>query len=154
MAKLILRSDTDGDMKIDPSQGKMLALRLKIQLEPHGIDLDAVRFQQLLDDDNDIGSILKFCAEVLYPEAKAKNDVKDLESIASSYEGQSSSEEEDDDFFTTNNALKPQADSFAMFCKKLSMLSAEELEIECDKITMTTEDKLGMFSVSNKYSRG
>jgi hypothetical protein len=38
MAKLILRSDKNGDMTIDADESRKMALRLKIQLQPHGIE--------------------------------------------------------------------------------------------------------------------
>jgi hypothetical protein len=39
MAKLILRSsDKNGDMTIDADDSRKMALRLKIQLQPHGIE--------------------------------------------------------------------------------------------------------------------
>lgn len=171
MAKVILRSDRDGyvnivfwhnlppesmnsltlyfsDMKIEPEEGHLLALRLKIQLQPHGIHLDADRFQQVIEDDNDIAHILKFCAEVLYPEVSEKDKFEeDNKSVESSYDALS---DEEDDFFPSDG----QPASFATFCKKLSMMSEEELAEECGNVKMSKEDKLTMISVSNEYCRG
>lgn len=156
MARLILRSDKNGDMMIDPSEREHLAMRLKIQLQPYGVNLDADLFQQVLDDDNDVGSILKFCANVLYPNVKKNIDQED--SVASSYEDSSSSmtsDQQDDVFFHPKNVPSSTKKlKFAEFCKSLSKMSEEELIKECSEIKMSEEEKLGLFSVSSKYSRG
>ena len=138
-------------MKVDIQEGPLLALRLKIQLGPHGIDLDADRFQQVIEEDNDIGHILKFCAEVLYPEGKSKGIQATDASVESSYDASS---DEEDDMFALDTSIPQKSISFAGFCKKLSMMSEDELMEECGNVKMSKEDKLGMFSVSKKYCRG
>ena len=61
--KITLRSDKDGDMKIDLKEGYTLALRLKIHLNTYGINLDSEMFYSMLEQDNSIENIVKFCAE-------------------------------------------------------------------------------------------
>jgi hypothetical protein len=134
---------------MDLKEGHLLALRLKIELEAHGIELDADRFQQVLEDDNDIAQILKFCGKVLYPESQKKGQTEDLESLALSYEDSSCSE--DDDFAVLGDTApvrKPT--SFAGFCRMLE----EDLRVECNDVKMTKEDKLSMICLSKKYTSG
>ena len=59
-----MRSDLDNDMRVDLKEAETLALRLKIQLGPHGIDLDEDMFKRMLEEDNSLESITIFCAEV------------------------------------------------------------------------------------------
>lgn len=127
-------------MKIHKREWPTLALRLKIQLEPHGIDLDTDMFNQMLAEDNDIGSILKFCAEVLYPEVL----MEEAPSVANDSFGDLS--DDSDDFMEED-----ERPSLAAFCRSLSMLSEEELKQE---VKMTTLDKMEMFTVQDKYSKG
>lgn len=47
---------------------------LTSQLQPQGIELDAEKFQRLIEDDNSIPGILKATAEILYPEILKKNE--------------------------------------------------------------------------------
>ena len=127
-------------MKIHKREWPTLALRLKIQLEPFGIDLDTDMFNKMLEEDNDIGSILKFCAEVLYPEMQQEEAL----SVASESFGDLS---DDDDDFMEGGELPSLAD----FCRSLSLLTEDELR---DEVKMTTMDKMEMFTVQDKYSKG
>lgn len=52
MAKVVMRSDTDGDMKIDLKEVSLLSLRLQIQLSPYGIKLDTAKFEAMVREDN------------------------------------------------------------------------------------------------------
>ncbi|KAL3776443.1 hypothetical protein ACHAWO_005917 [Cyclotella atomus] len=151
MARLILRSDTDGDMTVDPQEGELLALRLSIQLKPHGITLDVLQFEQLLKEDNDVGSLLKFCSEVLYPEIALEKSKKQTAPLMGEEESDIS---EEDDFFAPSPSKENALPDFAFFCKKLSMLSEDDLIDECDNVKMTVEDKLSIFSIDSKYSGG
>jgi hypothetical protein len=156
MTKVILRSDKDNDMKIDLQESRVLALRLKVQLQPHGIDLDSNKFQRMIEEDNSIPNILKFCGEVLFPEVTAKGDGA---SIDSQYDDDSFLDEEDeydyDPVFEKHLATygsKPA--SFAEYCKTLSRMTTREITDEEGRDKMTTEDKLGMFTVHSKFSKG
>merc|ERR1712194_690692 len=62
------RSDKDGDMKIDGKEIHLLSLRLQIQLEPYGISLDTDMFEDMVRQDNEISSVLKFCGRMLFPD--------------------------------------------------------------------------------------
>ena len=160
MAKIIVRSDKDGDMTVDPAESDLLALRLQIQLKPHGVDLDVIRFKQVIEENNDIGHLLKFCSEVLYPDiAMEKQKGKEKEISLGDSSLQSSYEDEDDFFEVAPRAARKSASKVAPgdlagFCKKLSMMTEEELFEECDDVKLTIEDKLDMFSIDSKYSKG
>lgn len=161
MAKIIVRSDKDGDMTVDPAESDLLALRLQIQLKPHGVELDTIRFKQVIEENNDIGHLLKFCSEVLYPDIALENQNRGKETDL--YLGDSSiqsSYEDEDDFFeespraTGRSTSKVAPGDLAGFCKKLSMMTDEELREECDDVKLTIEDKLDMFSIDSMYSKG
>eukprot|EP01082_Thalassiosira_pseudonana_P004843 g4167.t1 g4167 contig15:479678-481380(+) len=126
LAKIVMRSDTDGDMKIDPKEAPLLALRLKIQLTPFGVELDTNRFEAMIKEDNDIGNVMKFCGEVLF--AMTMND----------------DEEEDDDY---DDGVDSEL-TFEDLCKQI----AEEEDAGFHE--MTTEDKMSMISVQDKFSKG
>ncbi|KAL7503287.1 hypothetical protein ACHAXN_001089 [Cyclotella atomus] len=155
MTKLILRSDKDDNMKIDLEESRVLALRLKVQLQPHGIDLDSNKFQRMIREDNSIPNILKFCGEVLFPEVTARGDDP---SIDSQYEDDSYLDEDDEynydpvfEKHVATHGSKPA--SLSDYCKTLSRMTTRELDDKGDG-KMTTEDKLGMFTVHSKFSRG
>lgn len=151
MTRLILRSDKDGDMTIDLKESRVLSLRLKVALQPHGIDLDTDKFQRMLEEDNHISSVLKFCGEVLYPEVITKQNEEC--SIESDYDDFFDDEDEYDPVLARPSLQGSKPISFADYCKRLSRMSTRELNEEGD-IKMTTEDKLGMFTVHEKYSKG
>jgi len=50
--QIVIRTDTDGDMKISTKELPLLALRLQILLEPYGINLDTNKFQAMIEEDN------------------------------------------------------------------------------------------------------
>ena len=137
-------------MKIDDREWPTLALSLKIQLEPHGIHLDTNLFTQMLAEDNDIGSILKFCAEVLYPEIQ-----KDETSVEDESFGELS---DDDDFMESMGYGGGQTPSFSDFCRNLSAMNEEELDNEVSKVgrgkRMSTAEKLEMFTIQEGFSKG
>jgi len=74
MAKIIIRSDTDGDMKINLDELPMLALRLKIELETYGMNLDVNKFIAMIKEDNDIPSALRLFGEVLFEVQSNESD--------------------------------------------------------------------------------
>jgi len=53
-------------MKIEGKEVHLLALRLQIQLEPYGIKLDMTRFEDMLNENNDISNVLRFCGQLLF----------------------------------------------------------------------------------------
>jgi len=55
-------------MKIDGKEIHLLSLRLQIQLEPYGISLDTDMFEDMVRQDNEISSVLKFCGRMLFPD--------------------------------------------------------------------------------------
>lgn len=54
-----------GDMKVDLKNLPVLLLRLQIQLNSHGMRLDTEKFTEMVRKDNDVGSILKICGDML-----------------------------------------------------------------------------------------
>ena len=103
-------------------------------------DLDTDLFTQMLNEDNDIGSVLKFCGEVLFPELADEG----LSAADSSFAS--------DDDFSVDEDEEP--DDFAAYCRKLSQMTEEEIEEEKRNVKMSSEDKMGMFTVQSKYSKG
>mmetsp|Transcript_14923 Transcript_14923/g.26972 ORF Transcript_14923/g.26972 Transcript_14923/m.26972 type:complete len:184 (-) Transcript_14923:129-680(-) len=122
-----MRSDKDGDMKIDASEVPLLSLRLQIQLEPYGIKLDANKFDNMIREDNDISHVLKFCGNLLF-------------------EGESNDNDDDN---SVDSAL---TFDFESFCKSLDD-EPEEVSLKMtydEKVTMiTVDDKLCKGSVEN-----
>ena len=137
-------------MKIDDREWPSLALSLKIQLEPYGIDLDTDLFSKMLAEDNDIGNILKFCAEVLYPGMQ-----DDQTSLAEESFGELS---DDDEFMVSMGYGGGQTPSFSEFCGTLSAMNDEELNREVSKVgrgkRMSTAEKMEMFTIKEAFSRG
>lgn len=75
MAAVVIRSDKDGDMKIDVKELPLLSMRLQINLESYGIKLDTRKFEDMIRENNDISNVLKFCGDVLFEgEEKAIGD--------------------------------------------------------------------------------
>jgi len=124
MAQIILRSDTDGDMKIDTKEIPRLALRLKIQLDTFGITLDMEKFQQMLHENNDIKNVLRFCGEVLFECGSADDDDKD--------------DDESDVTF-----------DFEAFCMDL-----DEEGDSLYTHRMTKKDRISMITIKKRYSNG
>mmetsp|Transcript_34132 Transcript_34132/g.71863 ORF Transcript_34132/g.71863 Transcript_34132/m.71863 type:complete len:184 (+) Transcript_34132:958-1509(+) len=122
-----MRSDNDGDMKIDAREVPLLALRLQIQLEPYGIKLDANKFNTMIREDNDISHVLKFCGDMLF-------------------EGESNYGDDD------NSVESELTFDFESFCRSLDDESEEstlKMTYE-EKLTMVTVDaKLCKGSVEN-----
>jgi len=74
MIKVVVRSDNDGDMKIDQRESHILSLRLKIMLEPYGITLDTRMFEDMIREDNDVSNILSFCGTLLFQDEESGSD--------------------------------------------------------------------------------
>jgi len=76
-----VQSCKDGDTQIDPKEAPMVALRLQMQLEPYGIQLDTDTFQTMIREDNDIFNMLRFCGLLLFE--KESYDHGDEDSVDS-----------------------------------------------------------------------
>lgn len=63
-----------GDMKVDLKNLPVLLLRLQIQLNSHGMRLDTEKFTEMVRKDNDVGSILKICGDMLSLDDKGDID--------------------------------------------------------------------------------
>ena len=66
IAKAFITSEFLTDMKIDLKNLPLLTMRLQIQLNSHGMELDTEKFSELVNKDNDVGSVIKQCGELLY----------------------------------------------------------------------------------------
>ena len=143
MVKLVIRADKDGDMKIDPEEGEKLMLSIDIQMNVHGVELDTDLFRDMLLEDNSVENIVRFCSMVLYPEIALKNEKE-----------RNLSDDDDDDFFAsepTRRKSKSPLVKFSDFLRKASTLTDELFE---EEMKLTVEEKLGMISISDKYSQG
>ena len=151
MTRLIIRSDKDNDMTINVKESRTLALRFKVQLQPHGVELDPDKFQRMIEEDPSIPNILKFCAEVLYPEVKLASETNEEASSSSEFE-YASDGEEDPIFESLSRSHGSKPVTFAEYCEALSRLPTMEIDKAFGK--MTTEDKLSMFTAHDTYSKG
>ena len=145
MLKLVIRADKDGDMKIDPEEGEKLMLSIDIQMNVHGVelDIDIDLFRDMLLEDNSVENIVRFCSMVLYPEIALKNEKE-----------RNLSDDDDDDFFAsepTRRKSKSPSVKFSDFLRKASTLTDELFE---EEMKLTVEEKLGMTSITDKYSQG
>jgi len=66
IARIVIRSDTNGDMTINLKELKKLTLRVKISLSERGVDLDEALFMAMVRKDNDISTILKVIAAIMF----------------------------------------------------------------------------------------
>lgn len=80
VANIVIRSDTDGDMKIDLKELPLLSMRLKTHLEEMGVELDVGMFEAMIREDNDISNAIKFCADILDEDEGGDDDDKSVES--------------------------------------------------------------------------
>ena len=128
-----MRSCND-DMTIDVKGSHRLSLRLKIQLQPHGVDLNTDAFAQMLKEDNSIENIIRFSSDILYPQValqKAQDKEEDLE-----------------DAFDNTGRSKSAPKAFEI---AISEGSGDEGKDG----TVKLKEKMGMFTVTDeKYSRG
>ena len=156
-----MRSDHDGDMTIDKKERDVLGLRLQIQLSTYGISLDVDVFNQLIEEDNSIGGIIKFCSEVLYPEIAMKRDDDQLFASIHFYDDLSSQDSEYD-FFASNegatqkktSVMKTPSVRFRDFISRVSMMTDDEVKQEVENAKLSIEEKLNMFTVDDRYSMG
>jgi len=81
--KIVLRSDADGDMKIDLKELPLLSIRLQLHLDPFGIKLDTNMFENMIKQDNDVTNVLKFCGDVLYGDDEDADSDSDDDSVDS-----------------------------------------------------------------------
>ena len=146
MIRLVIRADKDGDMRIDPEEGKVLTLSLNIQMQAHGIHFDTDMFREMLLEDNSVENIVRFCSMVLYPEIALKNEKE------KKLRNDDLSEDDGDFFASESNRLtrKTPSAKFRDFLAHVSTLSDDQL----DEMELTVEEKLGMISISDKYSQG
>lgn len=101
----------------------------------HTQRLDSDKYQRMLEEDNSIPNILRFCTEILYhDEGKLSLEATDVERSV------------EKDNFSDPTTL----DTFAQFIENISIVSGSEVSNE----KMTTNAKLGMFTVHSMYSKG
>ena len=53
-------------MKVDLKNLPILIMRLQIQLNSNGMELDTEKFKEMVSKNNDVGSVIKQCGEMLY----------------------------------------------------------------------------------------
>jgi hypothetical protein len=54
-----------GEMKVDLKHIPLLVMRLQIQLNSHGMQLDTDEFEAMVRENNDVGHVIKKCGELL-----------------------------------------------------------------------------------------
>jgi len=124
MAMVVMRSDKDGDMKIDDAEIPLLALRLQIQLEPFRMKLDTQKFESMIREDNDIVNVLRFCGDLLFEDERKAKGQDDGDSVDSGV-----------------------TFDFETFCMSLN-------EEPADSWKMTYEEKASMVTVDEKICKG
>ncbi|KAL7508730.1 hypothetical protein ACHAXN_006070, partial [Cyclotella atomus] len=70
-----------GDMKVDLKNLPVLLLRLQIQLNSHGMRLDTEKFTEMVRRDNDVGTILKMCGDMLSVNDKGSIDPDTMDMV-------------------------------------------------------------------------
>ena len=75
--RILLISDTNGDMKISLKELNVCTLRMRIELEQRGVDFDEDRFKTLVNKDNDISQVLKVIAAILFEELIDDTDLNE-----------------------------------------------------------------------------
>ena len=128
MTKSILETNS---MVIDMEEAPLLVLRLRIRLEKHGVYLDHGKFLAMLEDDNDVMTVLKFCREAL--------QIVD----------------EGDDLNDAVGIYQEQDLPFDDFCQR--MIDTDEMKViheALGKSEMMKQALGGMISVSNDYFNG
>ena len=147
MIRFVIQADKDGDMRIDLREAEKLKVSLSIQMETHGVILDTELFHEMLLEDNSVENIVRFCSMVLYPEIALKNDKekKLLNDDLSHDDGDVLASE------STRRKSKTPSENFTDFIRKASTLTDEQFK---EVMKLTVEEKLGMISISDKYSQG
>ena len=64
MAKAFITSEFLTDMKVDLKNLPLLIMRLEIQLNSHGMELNAEKFSELVSKNNDVGVVTKQCGKL------------------------------------------------------------------------------------------
>ena len=102
------------------------------------MDLDTDQFAQMLNEDNSIENIIRFCSDILYPQI-ALQRAQDKE-------------EHLEDAFDNTRRSKSAARAFEIAISDLNETSGGGEEKD---ETMKLKEKMGMFTViDEKYSRG
>lgn len=122
-------------MKIDLKRSHLLALKLKMQLKPHGVDLNPDMFLEMLNHDNSMGHILKFFADVLYPQVALRRE-----------EGKFWREGLEDALDNTRHS------KYTSFDDAIMKLSGKESEKK--NKTLELVEKFSMLSVNERYTGG
>ena len=81
VAKIFITADRNGDLKIDEKDIPIITLKLQIQLEAKGIILDVESFEDMIREDNNVTTALKFCGDILFNDEEG--DEEDDESVDS-----------------------------------------------------------------------
>ena len=102
----------------------ILSLRLRIQLEPYGIKLNQNKFEAMIEEDNDISTVMKFCGNLLFQEDDSESD-------------------HDEDEFSVESGLTFE---FEEFCKKI--------EEKAPKRGKKKASIMDIVTVGEKYAQG
>ncbi|KAL7544161.1 LOW QUALITY PROTEIN: hypothetical protein ACHAWF_010110 [Thalassiosira exigua] len=133
ITKIVLSSDKNGDTFINLKELNILTLRIRLNLEVYGVDLDEEKFMAMVRKDNDINHVLKVIAAILF---KDKIDERDLGDYAEEALQESARQDQ-----LVGSLLT--AGSMLGRIRRL----AKEAEVEDD-------DDAEMFTLDERYTRG
>eukprot|EP00956_Cyclotella_meneghiniana_P040639 scaffold201305_cov70-Cyclotella_meneghiniana.AAC.9 len=153
MIQIIMRSDRDNDMRVDLDEAEMLALRLGIQLQTHGIVLDRDMFMSMLEEDNSVESIIIFCAEVLYPEITLKRE-EEMNAAAWAEEEANNTSATDSGPKLSKHRTRSPSETFNRFIQAITSMNEDEQNREFRFSSLGLEDKMSMFTINQDYTRG
>lgn len=131
-------------MTIDLKGIHRLSVRLKVQLQPHGINLNTEAFSEMLEmsnstQNNVFENIIRFCSDVLYPQVALQREQE--------------KEEDLEDAIDNTRRSKSASKAFDVAISDLNKESEEDGGNE-DR-TMKLGEKMKMFTVvDKKYSQG
>ena len=74
VAKIFITADRNHDLKIDLKDIPIITLKVQIQLEAKGINLDAESFGDMIREDNNVTAALKFCGDILFQDEEEDSD--------------------------------------------------------------------------------
>ena len=97
----------------------LLSLRLQIQLQPYGIKLDTSKFEAMIQEDNDIGNVMRFCGDLLF------HPDEDPDTLDRSKDDGSVDSELTFDFESFCRQMDEEAELKMSYADKVSMISVE-----------------------------
>eukprot|EP00581_Thalassiosira_minuscula_P005578 CAMPEP_0183736718 /NCGR_PEP_ID=MMETSP0737-20130205/50077_1 /TAXON_ID=385413 /ORGANISM="Thalassiosira miniscula, Strain CCMP1093" /LENGTH=252 /DNA_ID=CAMNT_0025970801 /DNA_START=94 /DNA_END=852 /DNA_ORIENTATION=+ len=140
VARIVVSSDRNGDMMINLKELNVLTLRIKVQLDAHGVDLDEDRFKAMVRKDNDISHVLKVVGAIMFDDAIDGKNIDD-------YADEAQWEEARQDNLVGTLGLA----SVIARMRRLSSKIGEPIDIgDGDNVV----DNTGMFTLQERFTQG